>query len=71
MVRTALIDSGNPAPILKKYQCDQRHREPGRPFFAVIRERHRQNCTARMLAPLPGSGALWTLNFRPLFQERE
>jgi hypothetical protein len=58
MVRAALIDSGNPTPAFKNSIGINAIVSGARPFFAVIRERHRQNCTARMLAHSPGSGAL-------------
>jgi hypothetical protein len=58
MVRAALTDSGKPARPLKNTRGINAIVSGGRLFFAVIQGADVQNCTARMLAPLPRSGAL-------------
>jgi hypothetical protein len=58
MVCKALIDSGKPARLLKNTIGINAIVSGGRLFFAVIQGADGAKLRRRMLAPLPGSGAL-------------
>jgi hypothetical protein len=58
MVRAALIDSGRPARPFKNTSGINAIVSGGRLFFAVIQGADGAKLRRRMLAPLPGSGAL-------------